>query len=326
MKNKKGIQLLEQFMQAKESTQDEKRQLLNWFLDPQSQRELEVLYQSEWTEASASELPLDIQLRMYTHIKASVSRKTVNWKRWASYAAVLMVCIGMGLAAHLHAGRSFIKQTTEKTYSVKADRGQRANITLPDGTKVWLNSHTELTYSGNYGLNERAVSLTGEAFFEVAKDNQAPFTVKTDALSIEALGTSFNVKNYAEDKELTTTLFTGKIKMKASGKELILLPNQFASFHRGTHKLMAGHTDDAFRACMWLDNELSFNGQTLSEIAVILSRISNVHVEFTSEKIKQYKFSGVIKNNSLDNVIEIISLTAPVTYESHGDTIILKEK
>jgi len=77
---------------------------------------------------------------------------------------------------------------------------------------------------------------------------------------------------------------------------------------------------------MWRDNELAFKGETLYDIAIRLNRIYNVQVEFKSEKIKQYRFSGVIKNNSLDNVIEIISLTAPILYEAKEDTIILSEK
>jgi len=338
MKSNKDIQLLEQFIQGKDISFDEEKQLLDWLSDPHSQKELNALYQDTWNSSSSSELSSDIQERMFQQIKSHitkeaveekfvpVSRHSLNWRRWLNYAAILIVCLGIGLSSHLYTRSFFIRQITEKIYSVKAERGQRANITLPDGTKVWLNSHTEITYPSNYGINDRTVSLKGEAFFEVAKDDKSRFIVKTDGLSVEALGTSFNVKAYDEDNEITATLFTGKVKAMAWGKEVILLPNQFASFYRDNHKLIAGNTEDSSYARMWLDNELSFKGQTLSEIAVTLGRISNVHIEFTSEKIKQYKFSGVIKNNSLDNVIEIISLTAPIMYESRGDTIILSEK
>jgi len=335
MENNNHIRLLERFI-SNETTSEENEQLLDWFYSDDSKEQLDTLYSEKWRQSFDKPIPSDIQKKMFHQIKKSISKeeKTVFvsstkdqiWRGFIKYAAIFILCIGVGIGSHLYTRTSLSNQTTQKEYSVNAERGQRANITLPDGSKVWLNSHTEISYSGNYGLKERTVFLTGEAYFEVAPDKNSPFVVKAEGLHVQALGTSFNIKAYKEDEEVTATLFTGKVKATAGNKEVILLPNQYVTFNRNSHKFTASHTENALYARMWLDNELSFNGQTLNEIALILNRISNVQIEFTSEKIKQYKFSGVIKNNSLDNVIEIISITAPIIYESRGDTIILSEK
>lgn len=84
---------------------------------------------------------------------------------------------------------------------MEAEKGQRASVMLPDGTKVWLNSHTQISYNSNYGMKDRVVALAGEAYFEVAKDKDHRFIVKTGDMEVEALGTSFNVKAYKEDRE-----------------------------------------------------------------------------------------------------------------------------
>lgn len=209
---------------------------------------------------------------------------------------------------------------------VLADNGQRASVVLPDGTKVWLNSHTKLNYKSDYGVKERSVSLSGEAYFEVSKDTLRRFLVNAGDMEVEALGTAFNVKAYEEDDEVVTTLFEGSVRT-AVGKEFVILsPDESAVFNKSSHILSVNHPTNASYARLWRTNELAFSGESLEEIAVLLNRMYNVEVRFLSNKIKGYSFSGVIRNNSLDNVFEIISLTAPITYVSVGDTIYLNEK
>ena len=109
--------------------------------------------------------------------------------------------------------------------------GAKSCITLPDGTKAWLNAGTELTYNEDYGQKKRTLFLTGEAFFDVAKDKEHPFIVNTSDLIIQALGTQFNVKAYPEEKIITTTLVEGKIdvrmiKSNRQLKKVTLLPNE----------------------------------------------------------------------------------------------------
>jgi ferric-dicitrate binding protein FerR (iron transport regulator) len=246
------------------------------------------------------------------------------WK-WLSYAAVAFVCISLGIGSHWYYMRQ-VPLSDPLDYVVSADNGQRASVVLPDGTKVWLNSHTKLNYKSDYGVKERSVSLSGEAYFEVSKDTLRRFLVNAGDMEVEALGTAFNVKAYEEDDEVVTTLFEGSVRTVVGKEFVILSPDESAVFNKSSHILSVNHPTNASYARLWRTNELAFSGESLEEIAVLLNRMYNVEVRFLSNKIKGYSFSGVIRNNSLDNVFEIISLTAPITYVSVGDTIYLNEK
>lgn len=168
--------------------------------------------------------------------------------------------------------------------------------------------------------------MDGEAYFEVAKDSLNRFVVQAGDLAVEALGTSFNVKAYEEDNQAVVTLFQGKVKTSVGRDEAFLLPDQAVTYLKNTGQLKKSILNDAYRACLWRNNELAFNDEALSEIAVLLNRMYNIQVVFKSEKVKALRFTGVITNNSLDNIIELISLTSPIIYTSKGDTIIIDEK
>lgn len=333
VKSNRYIDLLDRFMSGKTSPEDEQI-LLEWFRDPCHKEELMAFYKSKWEEASEKKLSPEIQGQMFHAIKKQmgqekkpreINRKSYTLRKWFSYAAVAFVCISLGIGSHWY----YMRQTPSLEpldYVVSADNGQRASVVLPDGTKVWLNSHTKLHYTSDYGVKERSVSLTGEAYFEVAKDTLHRFLVNAGGMEIEALGTVFNVKAYEEDDEVVTTLFEGSVRTAIGKESVILSPDESAVFNKSSHVLAVNHPRNVSYARLWRSNELAFSGESLEEIAVLLNRMYNVEVRFLSNRIKNYSFSGVIRNNSLDNVFEIISLTAPITYESIGDTIYLREK
>lgn len=336
-KNCTHTELLDRFMNGK-ALPEEQQNLLAWLCNPANREEIVAYYKQKWEDTEGKKLPAQIQGRLFHEIRKrmeveervskrsiSVERKKVHTLRyWLSYAAVALICIGLGVSGHAYMQKERVPAQQE--YVVLADNGQRAGVILPDGTKVWLNSHTRLTYDANYGMDKRIVSLTGEAYFEVAKDKEHPFIVKAGSMEVEALGTAFNVKAYEEDNRIITTLFEGKVRAVVGHESVVLLPEQCAVFNKTEYKLSARRPRNASYARLWRKNELAFTGESLESIAALLHRMYNVEVCFRSDKIKKFTFSGVIKNNSLDNVFEIISLTAPITYEAVGDTIYLNEK
>lgn len=328
------ILLLDRFMRG-ETSPEEEQQLLAWFREVDSQEDILTFYRQRWHESATKEISEEVQLRMFNQIRDRINTdKTVLQKndrkqnrrrllRWGQYAAAVILCVVVGITSHLYTRQSMAEV---KEYMVEAEKGQRASVTLPDGTKVWLNSHTQIIYNTNYGVEDRVVDLRGEAYFEVAKDKEHRFIVKAGGLDIEALGTTFNVKAYKEDDDVIATLFSGSIRATAGKLSAVLSPAQQVAFSRKSETLVVDSPENIAYASMWRDNELAFKGETLNDIAIRLNRLYNVQIEFKSEKIKQYRFSGVIKNNSLDNVFEIISLTSPIMYESLGDTILLSER
>jgi len=330
MEESVNISLLNRFIR-RETTHEEELHLLEWFRKEGSREEIFAYYRKRWEEATHTSMPREQQQAIFYRLKARIretqpiqKERTLLSQRWMQYAAIVLLCIGLG-AGITFTLQKLIGEESIREFVVKADKGQRASVILPDGTNVWLNSHTELTYTNQYGSKGRMVSLVGEAYFEVAPDPEKRFIVKADEMEIEALGTSFNVKAYMEDENITATLFTGKVRTASGKDEITLSPDQYASFNRQSKELTSGIAD-TFYARMWRENELAFSSNTLEEIASILNRMYNIEIEFASDKVKQHRFSGVIKNNSLDNVIEIISLTIPIVYQSTGDTIRISEK
>lgn len=331
-RDEKYTELLDRFMRG-ETSVDEDAKLLAWFRDSGSRESLYYYYRNRWEEAKGHKLPIEAQERMFKRIRERMPqkqegviyqlrmRRTGWWLRWGlSAAAVIMFCVGLATMGYYHYR---VGEFGRQVYIVEADRGQRSSVVLPDGTKVWLNSHTQVSYQGDYGQKERIVNLSGEAYFEVAKDPDHHFVVKADGLEVEALGTAFNVKAYKEDDEIVASLREGRVRTSVGGRVDILDPGQSLSYSKTSGKVEL-EDDDVEYHLKWRENELAFRGETLEEIAVMLDRLYNVNIEFESENIKRYRFSGVIKNNSLDNVFELISLTAPIEYTKANDTIRLK--
>ena len=310
MDKKTNISLLECFMRG-ETSPDEEQILSDWLHSPEAEEQLSIYYQKTW-QNSDNELVAEVQGRMFEQVKSQMRNATLELnrrkqkrmmriKRLFQYAAIILLIIGAGIGGHLYTVSLTVPSTTDKNYLVQTGKGQRANITLPDGTVVWLN-------------------------FEVAKDKEKPFIVETEGMNVEALGTTFNVKAYKEDSRIVATLFSGSVRVSSDKDNIILSPDENATFERSSGKLIMHKLDNSSYAKMWRNNDLVFNGETLEEIAILLNRMYNVQIVFKSERIKKHRFSGVICNNSLDNVIELISLTSPITYETRGDTIILDNR
>lgn len=320
------IELLNRFINGK-TTPEEEQMLLEWLHNSDYKERIMNFYTLKWEKTSGKRLPIEVQIRIFRKIKKQIRQRKIThnlWK-WISYTAVAVFCITLGIGTHwFYTQKASTSNLLE--YVVSADNGQRASIKLPDGTKIWLNSHSKLYYNSDYGVKERIVFLSGEAYFEVSKDTLHHFLVNAGDMKIEALGTSFNVKAYEEDNELITTLFEGCVRTAVGKKSVILSPKESAVFNKSEHTLSINHPINSSYARLWRTNELAFSGESLEEIALLLNRMYNIKVLFLSQKIKSYSFSGVIKNNSLDNIFEIISLTAPITYVAVGDTIYLNEK
>lgn len=338
MKNTQMIELLNRFIQEK-TTLEEDKELLRMLKDQSFHQELLDYCHDKWDRTEhGRELSAELQHQMLMNIKKKIReyhtlpenviipKPRFNLSKWAQYAAIALIAIVMswGVTTYYRGGQA---EEVEKEFIVCADKGQRAALTLPDGTKVWLNSDSRLTYSNRYGQNERRVSLLGEGYFEVAKDLKHRFLVDAGTMEVEALGTVFNVKAYNEDKDVITTLFEGKVRATVlSGQSVTLTPNQSVIFNKESSQVEYGNNKDATYAKVWRDNEIAFDNTTLAEMGKIIERSYNIKVYIKSEEIKQCRFSGIIKNNSLNNVFEIISLTAPINYKFVNDTVVLTRR
>lgn len=244
---------------------------------------------------------------------------TLMYKRFfryhiGSYAAVALVAVALTSAYFI----LFAKEDGEQLTRYIGGDGLEADVVeLPDGTHVSLGSKTTFHHDANYGKKDRIIYLEGEAFFEVAKEKDKPFIVKTKEQDIEALGTKFNVTAYPHDSLLTTTLLQGSVLLTTAEIERkdILSPDEQLIYNRKTHSSVVQKVD-AEQYISWTTGYYYFPEQSMEAILYRLSHVYGVQFEIASKELNNRVFSGTFyRGQSIKNIMEIISLSVPIKYK-----------
>jgi len=195
-------------------------------------------------------------------------------------------------------------------------KGQRTELFLPDGSRVWLNAETKIIYPEKFIGNYRTVHLEGEAFFDVIKNPKKPFIVKTNKLDIEVLGTSFNVRAYAEDKIVETTLVTGKVSVKRFNpktkktQKAILTPNHQAVFYKDQERFVLDQVD-VKNYTLWRNGIIVFDNEPFERMVNVLERWYDVDFVIDEKVNSKYNYTMTITEESLEEVLQLIKRTTP---------------
>ena len=209
---------------------------------------------------------------------------------------------------------------------LEVPRGGEYKVRLADGTLVYLNSATRMKYPVKFDEKERKVYLSGEAYFEVAKDPERPFFVEMEGVEVRVYGTSFNVNTHQEGN-IQTVLVKGSIGVKvlSSGMESMIRPGQMAEFKQGNTKVdvkdvnVAVHTD-------WKDGIFRFENQRLEDILTVLSNWYDVDVFYQTASVKELHFSGYMERyKDVSVILEAITLSTGVTFSIQGKTIVVSK-
>ncbi|GHT31902.1 anti-sigma factor [Bacteroidia bacterium] len=211
--------------------------------------------------------------------------------------------------------------------AVFSPSGQKTQLLLPDGTHVWLNGESSLTYPSDYNVDNRMVKLEGEAFFDVSQSKDIPFIVEANNVHVKVHGTMFNVKAYPSDKEITVALQKGSVSLlSASTGELItyLKPDEIAV----VEKLNLAYevlSCDAASENIWHLNKLSFDNILAYEVWKKLERWYGVHIDVKNVKPElTYRFT--IKTESLTELLSLINRITPIEYKLNGEEVTVKYK
>jgi transmembrane sensor len=229
------------------------------------------------------------------------------------------------------------KAVAQSTISTK--RGSKSKIQLPDGTQVWLNADSKITYNEKFQGVLREVQLTGEAFFDVVRDESRPFVIHTSAVDVKVLGTAFNVRSYEDEKNTETSLIRGSVEITLRNnpdKKIVLKPNEKLTVRNGDTELLskkpegvkAGYRqplltlgkinyekkDSSVIETLWVKNKLAFDGEAFEDVALKIERWFDVKVDITDEKLKKEPFSGVFDDESLQVVMEALQITGKFKY------------
>jgi transmembrane sensor len=246
--------------------------------------------------------------------------------------------------------RPFVAGQAAKKNEVSTRNGSKTTITLPDGSKVWLNAGSSLTYNKDFGGEIREVDLSGEAFFEVvpatstATAQKIPFIIHTRHIDIRVLGTAFNVKSYPHDKQTETSLVHGKVEVLIHNRpeeKIVLHPNEKLIVRNddttaqlngrsnalnkeplfSVGKLSYTRADSTLVETAWVQNKLVFDNESLLEIAQKMERWYNVEISFRDEKLQKERASGTFENETIHEALNALSVIASFHYTIQGNKI-----
>lgn len=283
-----------------------------------------------------------------------------RWKKWAwagGVAAMVLVGIWFFPNTYKSGDKPSPQLVQSQQREVMAKRGTRSKLILPDGTQVWLNADTKLTYLNSFNNELREVNLDGEAFFDVVKDKNHPFVVHTSGIDIRVLGTAFNVKSYQQEPTIETTLLRGMIEVTTrndtKAPKVILRPHEKLVFNKSETELSVVNNlrlkpdaksadvkdarmaitpvipkpDSVIMETSWVYNKLIFEGENFREVSLKMERWYNVKISFRDEKLMRYKFKGTFQNETIQQALEALKLIAKFDYVMNGsDVEILRSK
>ncbi len=214
---------------------------------------------------------------------------------------------------------------------ISCPKGNTSKVTLPDGSIVHLNSGSKLTYPARFASESRNISLIGEAFFEVKKDPAHPFVVTTGQVKVKVFGTSFNVRNYPEDRTIETTLREGLVAVyqlsdTSFSNGLSINPNQQIVYIKDIGNFIKRDVD-AELSSLWLEGKFYFEKEELGSIVKKLERNYNVSININSEKLNKLVFTGLIdKRLNVFQTLDIMRRYNAFNYRVNRDSIIITDK
>ncbi|HLT71265.1 MAG TPA: FecR domain-containing protein [Cyclobacteriaceae bacterium] len=255
------------------------------------------------------------------------------WRKLAAAVVVVGISLWWGL--------SFMEEPCDKCTFLGAGQmtrweqkvssvGQKSVLLLSDGTKVWLNEESRLSYAEDFnGCSTREVFLQGEAFFEVSHNPSMPFIVHTESIKIKVLGTSFNVRSYAGQRTIETTLVEGKVLIEQTDTrgnhigDVELQPNQCAVFNKSSKVINVTEVNVANRT-VWRLNELVFDGEPMDNVILQMERWFGVTIHVRNKGNLDCRLTARIRDESLEDVLKMLENTHRIRYSIEGENVFIE--
>lgn len=302
-----------------------------WMESHGDEPQTKALLEEYWESASAESPEFDIQEGLKRLMDAvNGTERKISVKHGRRFRIVTGIISGAAAAVALFFGGwgmaklSGTGETTE-TVLVASDESI-ASYTLPDGTNIWLNKGSRLSYTDNFGTRKRAVRLDGECFFEVTKDASRPFIVgMNNNLTVKVLGTSFNASTYPGSDKAEIILRSGSVQVSDSMSEekVILKPDQRYSWDRGTTEI--SHIDAA-QCCRWFEKCLVFDNARLQDIVDNLSHKYQMPFYLKARNLAGKRMSLTVREESLEEILDVLTYLLPIKWERQDNQIIIANK
>jgi ferric-dicitrate binding protein FerR (iron transport regulator) len=244
--------------------------------------------------------------------KQTLVKRIYNWYSIAAAVLLIPMLIAGGIWFAEQNRYDDIVAEAPVTSTLYAPLGSRISFSLPDGTKGWLNSGSSIEYSLPFKFN-RQIAVLGEAWFDVAHDNNHPFEITAGDSKVKVLGTKFNLNAYPEDKYIEVVLEEGKVEFSVPGlsSNIEMKPDERLVFKGGAVNI---NVTDASKYAGWKEGKLIFRGDSLAEVARRIGRWYNVDVELVDKYLEEYVIRGIFQDDSLEEVFRFLSMTSPIRY------------
>ena len=312
---------------SRESIQDDHDSLESWKAqDPKNKNSIHLFSTARFRKRKADNKNREVVFEdILSKIQKERSRPSVRlWTR-ASIAATIALLIGTATSFYFLGNRKSVVQTVE----MYAPRGIKSKVVLPDGSLIMLNSDSKLTYPVTFESKTREVYLNGEAYFSIKKDKNRPFVVKTGSVDVKVLGTKFNLKAYANDNFVATTLDEGLVSLSGNSPEIkpvSLTPGKQAVWDKSKKSMSVTAVNQGIYSG-WCEGKYYFNKNSFEQIAHTLEIGFNVTIDIQSQNLKKEIFSGdFVRGENIEQILSVIKMNTKIKYKIVGSRILINEK
>ncbi|HEX3934507.1 MAG TPA: FecR domain-containing protein [Puia sp.] len=315
---------------------------------PEEQKEAEEAFGRHLDRMTALSIDLENSGEHTDKESAGVARRRRSRRLFVAAATVItLTSTGFFLFRGSPHKAPVLAAPAAQPSEVATRNGSRTSLYLPDGTHVWLNAGSRITYNKNFGASAREVDLSGEAFFDVAHNPASPFIIHTSRIDIKVLGTSFNVKSYPTDKVTETVLIHGSIEVAVHNKaneKIILKPNEklvvgnnensAPRYHRTiTATARLGDTrvtvqkptyervTGAILETSWVRGQLAFQDEDFDGLALKLERWYGVTIRFADPRLQMLRFTGTFREETITEALDALKLTTHFDYTINDNQI-----
>ncbi len=315
--------LIQQFLLGNLSIYEEKK-LLEWIDRSPENKQLFIKTQQNLRQEVCNATNNEIYNTQWQLIKQKIESSD---QRKPFKSRFLNLPLIIGIAASLFVGTIFYvliesnsnSKNTIATLTVETIAGEKSTVTLPDGTTVFLNSETQISYPEHFSEKNRTVELEGEAFFDVSHNSAKPFIVSAGDISIRVLGTTFNLRAFADEETISTTLVEGKVRIeKENEKEQTVLadlnPSERAVFSKNNNKITVSYETNLNKFIGWKEGKLVLDNAPVEVVVKKLEAWFNVKIIVKGEQLKKTRFTMTFTDETIEEVLKLLALSYPVQY------------
>lgn len=313
--------LLEDTLQRHEKYRLLAKQLETYFIERSIKETDNGQLAKTWSKIAAFEDGNRVDQFNYTAPKQSLLSSTLF-----KVAAILVLTFAVSLFAY-----QFLSRNNGNDTLFASD--QKVFKVLADGTNVWLNKKSTITYNDDFGKKKREIFLEGEAYFDVVKNADVPLIIHAGGIDIEVKGTAFNVNAYPKNNAIQVALVRGAIAVtdRQNSNSVLLKPNDKLFFSaklaqsENAFQIVKLNPTVLLKDASWVADTLNFNKEKLRDLALKLEKKYDVKVEIWSDKLKEKRFTGSFSNETLDQALQALKLSYPFTYTVNQRVVVIKD-